>query len=180
MIRDWKVWPRNESSIHTLCPFLVSARKRHWMPLGIGTLVQVSAIAIWGHRGTAEQGSSVDSRKVSHSFPQAHCRGSEVQQKTCSLAVEITTAPRILTLSWRVPDKPPSWKVVAEPRNKPGFLASWEEELYSEPEMRLNNSELGVIVVLKYKKEKAFDKTSEGGRKSAPSPVLAMELYTFN
>ena len=46
--------------------------------------------------------------------------------------------------------------------------------------MRLNSSELGVIVVLKYKKEKAFEKTSEGGRKSAPSPVLAMELYTFN
>ena len=37
--RDWKVWLRKESSVHILCPFLVSSRRRHWVPLGIGRSV---------------------------------------------------------------------------------------------------------------------------------------------
>ena len=39
---------------------------------------------------------------------------SKAQQKTCSLREQRTRAPSVLTLSWRIPDEPPRWKVVAE------------------------------------------------------------------
>ena len=41
---------------------------------------------------------------------------SKAQQKTCSLREQRTRAPSILTLSWRIPDEPPGWKVVVESR----------------------------------------------------------------
>ena len=57
-----------------------------------------------------------------HSFTQAHCRFSKVHQKTCSLGEQRTRAPSILTLSWRIPNKPPRWKVAAEPCKDAGIL----------------------------------------------------------
>ena len=73
-----------------------------------------------------------------------------------------------------------NWQVVAEPRKTPGLLAS-REEFNPGPEMRLDRLELLCNkVVLKYKRDReSFWQTSEGGRKSTPSLVLAMELYTF-
>ena len=52
----------------------------------------------------------------------AHCRVSKVQQKTCSLGEQRTRAPSILTLSWRIPDEPPGWKVFAEPQKDARIL----------------------------------------------------------
>ena len=51
-----------------------------------------------------------------------HHRVSKVQQKTCSLGEQRTRAPSILTLSWRIPDKPPRWKLVAESLKDSGIL----------------------------------------------------------
>ena len=76
------------------------------------------------------------------SFTQTHCRDSKVQQKTCLLGEQRTRAPSILTLSWRIPDKPPRWKVAAEPQKIPGFLASGGEEFNPWPVMSLDHSEL--------------------------------------
>ena len=75
-----------------------------------------------------------------HSFTQAHCRVSIVQQKTCSLE-QRTRAPSILTLSWRILDEPSRLKVVAEPQKTLGFLAS-RGEFNMGPEMKLDHSEL--------------------------------------
>ena len=74
------------------------------------------------------------------------------------------------------------WKVVAEPRKMPGWLASGGEEFSLGPETRLDRSELLCHkVLLKYKRDReGFWQTSEGGRKRDPLLVLAMELYTFN
>ena len=85
----------------------------HWQ-VGI-TPWKVSAISVWDHCGTAEQGSLLASCKACHSFTQAHRRVSKAQQKTCLLREQRTRAPNILTLSWRIPDEPPRWKVVVEP-----------------------------------------------------------------
>ena len=70
-----------------------------------------------------------------------HTRVRKVQRKTCSLGEQRTRAPSILTLSWRIPDEPPRWKVVAE-RWDAGFLASGGDEFNPEPETRLDRSEL--------------------------------------
>ena len=42
-----------------------------------------------------------------------------------------TRAPSILTLSSRIPEKPPRWKVVAEPRNDAGILGLWRRGIQS-------------------------------------------------
>ena len=86
----------------------------HWQ-VGI-TPWKVSAISVWDHCGTAEQGSLLGSCRACHSFTQAHGRVSKAQQKTCLLREQRTRAPNILTLSWRIPDEPPRWKVIVESR----------------------------------------------------------------
>ena len=53
---------------------------------------------------------------------QAHRRVSKVQRKMCSLREQRTRAPSILTMSWRITDKPPRWKVVAESRKDAAVL----------------------------------------------------------
>ena len=103
----------------------------------------------------AEQGSSLAplTCRACHSFTQAHCRVSNVQQKkTCSLGEQRTRAPSILTLSWRILDETPRWKVVAELWKTWGFLASRGEEFNPWPETRLDYSKfLCNKVLLKYK-----------------------------
>ena len=113
----------------------------HWQ-VGINTR-QVSVIScIWGHPGTAEQGSTLGPHRACHSFTQAHYRVSKVQQKTCLLGEQRTRAPCILTLSWRIPDEPPIWKVAAELQKGLGFLASRGEEFNPGPVTKLDCSEL--------------------------------------
>ena len=114
-----------------------------WVPEGdIGYLLalagginprQVSAISLIGRLGTSEQGSSLASCRAFHSFTQAHRGVSKVQRKTCLLGEQRTRATSILTLSWRIPDEPPRWKVVAE-RWDTGFLASRGDEFNLGPE----------------------------------------------
>ena len=78
-----------------------------------------------------------------------------VQQKMSSLGEPRTRPPNILTLSERIPGKPPRWKVVAEPQKIPGFLASGEEEFNPGPETRLDCSELLCNrVLLMYKRDR--------------------------
>ena len=74
-----------------------------------------------------------------------HTVVSKVQQKTCFLGEERTSAPSVLTFSWRIPDKPPGWWVVAEPWKTPGFLASGEEEFNPGPMTRLVTQSFWVI-----------------------------------
>ena len=69
------------------------------------------------------------SRRACHSFTQAHGRVSKAQQKTCSLREQRTKAPSILTLSWRIPDEPPRWKVVVESREYTGILGPWRRRI---------------------------------------------------
>ena len=105
--------------------------------------------------GTTDLGSSLASCRACHSFTQAHCRVSKVQQKMCSLGEQRTRAPSILTLFWRIVDEPPRWKVVAEPQKTPGFLASGGEEFNLGPVTRLDRSELLCNkVLLKYKRDR--------------------------
>ena len=61
---------------------------------------------MWGDCRMAEQGSSLALRRVCHSFTQARCRVSKVQQKTCLLGEQRTRAPSIPALSWRILDEP--------------------------------------------------------------------------
>ena len=96
---------------------------------------------VWDHCGTAEQGSLLASCRACHSFTQAHGRVSKAQQKMCSLREQRTKAPSILTLSWRIPDEPPRWKVVVESRKYTRILV-WGEEFNPGPETRLDSSEL--------------------------------------
>ena len=99
----------------------------HWQ-VGINPR-QVSAISrMRSPHGTAEQGSSLASCKVFHSFTQAHRKVSKVQQKTCLLE-QRTRAPSILTLSWRILDEPLRWKVVAESHKDARVLGLLEEFL---------------------------------------------------
>ena len=56
--------------------------------------------------GTAEQGSSLASHRACHSFTQAHCRVSKVQQKKCLVGEQRTRTPSVLTLSWINLDEP--------------------------------------------------------------------------
>ena len=97
---------------------------------------------------------SLASHRACHTFTQAHCRVSEIQQKTCSLGEWRTRVPSILTLFWRILDKPPRWKVAAEPQKTPGFLAS-RGEFNLGPVMRLDGSELLCNkILLKYKRDR--------------------------
>ena len=142
--RDQKVWPRKESSVYLLCPFLAHPQRR-CVPLGIGRSVE--------NHGTTEQGSSLAFCRVCHSFTQTH--HSQVQQKTCLLGEQRTRAPSILTLSWRILDETPRWKVVAELWKTWGFLASRGEEFNPWPETRLDYSKfLCNKVLLKYKRDR--------------------------
>ena len=96
---------------------------------------------------------------------------SKVQQKTCLLGEQRSRASSILTLSWRILDEPPGWKVVAEPRKILGFLASGGEEFNPGPEMRLDHSELLCNrVLLKYKgdRESFWHRHQKGAERVPP------------
>ena len=86
---------------------------------------------IMKHCQTTEQGSSLASRRACHSFTQSHHRVSKAQQKTCSLREQRTKAPSILTLSWRILDEPPRWKVVVESREYTGILGPRRRRIQS-------------------------------------------------
>ena len=60
-----------------------------------------------------------------------HTVVSKVQQKTCSVREQRTRAPSILTLSWRILDKPPRWKVVAEPQKDTRILGLYRKRIQS-------------------------------------------------
>ena len=63
------------------------------------------------------------------------------------------------------------WKVVAEPRKTPGFLASGGEEFNPGPEMRLDRSELLCNkVLLKYKtdRESFWHRHQKGAERYPP------------
>ena len=141
----------------------------HWQ-VGI-TPRQVSAITLWDHHGTTEQGSLLASRRACHSFTQAHGRVSKAQQKICSLREQRTKAPSIFTLSWRIPDEPPRWKVVVESPDTPGFLAPGGEEFNPGPETRFDRSELLCNkVLLKYKGDrKSFWHRHQKGAERVPA-----------
>ena len=81
--------------------------------------------AIWVHRRTAEQSSSLSLCRACHSFTQAHCRASNIQQKMCLLGEQRNRAPSILTLSQRIPDEPPRWKVLLNHKRR---WDSWPPE----------------------------------------------------
>ena len=102
----------------------------HWQ-VGINPK-QVSAINHVRSPQNRRAGSSLASHRAFHSFTQAHCRVSKVQQKTCLLGEQRTRAPNILTLSWRIPDKPPRWKVVVESHEYTGILGPRRRRIQSE------------------------------------------------
>ena len=98
--------------------------------------------------------SSLALPRAYHSFTQAHLRVSKVQQKTCLLGEQRTRAPSILTLSWRIPDDPPRWKVVAKPRR---CRDSWPPEKNSIRSQRwglIAQSFCVIIFSLKYKRDR--------------------------
>ena len=106
----------------------------HWQ-VGI-TPRQVSALShmrspwnSWDHQ--AKKGSLLASRRACHSLTQAHRRVSKAQQKTCSLREQRTRAPSILTLSWRILDESPRWKVVVESHEDTGILGPRRRRIQS-------------------------------------------------
>ena len=129
---------RKESSVHMLCPSLVALLAGTLVLLALaGQYKPPTRLLFWGlpsvitrHRKTIEQGSSLASCKACHSFTQAHHRVSKAQQKTCLLE-QITRAPSILTLSWRILDKPPKWKIVVELCKDAGILGPWRRRIQS-------------------------------------------------
>ena len=80
---------------------------------------------------------------------------SKVQQKTCLLGKQRTRAPSILTLSWRIPDDPPRWKVIAKPRR---CWYSWPPEeknsIWSQRWGLMAQSFCIIIFSLKYKRDR--------------------------
>ena len=143
--RDQKVLPIKEFGPHAL-PTSGQFTKEtlgaswHWQ---VGTNPQqVSAISRIRSPQNQRPGLLNRFALACHSFTQAHRRVSKVQQKTCSLGEQRTSAPSILILSWRIPDEPPRLKVVAEPWKTPGFLASGGDKFNPGPEMKLDCSEL--------------------------------------
>ena len=51
--------------------------------------------------------------------------------RKCSLGEQRTRAPSILTLSWRILDEPPRWKVVTEPHKDAGILGLQRRRIQS-------------------------------------------------
>ena len=139
--RDWKVCPRKESSVHTLCLSLVGSRRRHWVPLCIGRSVgrykPPTGFCHKPYEVTVEPQS-----RAYHSFRQAHRRVSKVQQKMCLLGEQRTRAPSILTLSWRSRMSPQDERLLMNHAKMPGFLATGGEEFNPGPKKRLDRSEL--------------------------------------
>ena len=136
---------KGELSPHVLPISGCSLHRDAWCLMALaGQYKPLRGLPFWGlpsvimrHLETADQGSSFALLKVCHSFTQAYHRVSKVQQKTCFLGEERTSAPSVLTFSWRIPDKPPGWRVVAEPWKTLGFLATGEEEFNPGPMTRL-------------------------------------------
>ena len=174
--RDWEVWPRKESLVHTLCPFLVGrllalagwykpptgfCHSHIWSPWKprAGLCLFCAGHVIHSHRHT--------------------CRVRKVQQKTCSLGEQRTRARSILI--YLVPDEPPRWKVAAEPQKMLGFLASRGEEFNLGLEMRLDHSELLCNKVLfKYKEiEKASVIDIRRGQKECPLTSVSNGVIYF-
>ena len=84
-----------------------------------------------------------------------------------------TTTFHLLTLSWRIPDEPPRWKVVVESRYTPGFLAPGGEEFNPGPETRLDRSELLCNeVLLKYRDRESFWHRHQKGVERVPKRLI--------
>ena len=114
--RDQKFWPRKESTYFV-----------HFWPVpewDIGCLLalvgQYKPPTGFCHKPYEVTMGALN--RACHSFTQALRRISKVQQKTCLLGEQRTRAPSILNLSWRIPDKPPRWQVVAESRKDARIL----------------------------------------------------------
>ena len=124
-----------ERKVQSTCfaRFWLLPSKGYWVSLGIGrsvkTPIRLPLLAlpsvIMRHWETEEQGSMLPSHRACHSFTQAHHRFSKAQQKMCSLREQRTRAPSILTLSWRIPDGPPRWKIVCESRRQDSCPRRW-------------------------------------------------------
>ena len=126
---------------------------------------------LWGHQGTTDQGSSPALFRAFHKLRQDHCGVSELRQKTCSLGEQISRAPSIPTLFWRIPDKPPRWNVAAEPRRGSGILGRGGEEFNPAPETRLDGSALWcnkVLVNYKGDREGFWHKHQKGAERAPP------------
>ena len=116
MVKETKKFDREKRVLSThFAHFWSVLQRRHWMHWQVGINPQ-QASAISRMRSPQNQRPGLLNRfaLACHSFTQAHRRVSKVQQKTCSLGEQRTRAPSILSLSWRIPDEPPRWKVVAE------------------------------------------------------------------
>ena len=121
---------KGELSPHVLPISGCSLHRDAWCLMALaGQYKPLRGLPFWGlpsvimrHLETADQGSSFALLKVCHSFTQAYHRVSKVQQKTCSLREERTRALSIFTLSSRIQEEPPRWKVVAEPNKDARIL----------------------------------------------------------
>ena len=159
-----KCWLRKENSVHMLCPFLATPLSgmldASWhRQVGINPPQGSPFGAAFSHyEASQNRKAGLNARFVVNSMSlwcyfhrRAHGRVSKVQQKMCSLREQITKAPSILTLSWRILDEPPRWKVVVQSREYTWILGPGEE-FNPGPETRLNRSELLCNkVLLKYK-----------------------------
>ena len=118
----------------------------HWQ-VGINPQ-RISAISCMRSPCNRRAGHLTCFAQVCHSFTQANCRVSKVQQETCLLGEQRTRAPSILTLSLSPQDE----RLLLNHKKTPGFLASGGEEFNLGPETRLDRSELLCNkVLLKYK-----------------------------
>ena len=130
--RDWKVWLRKESSVHTLGPSLATPPEE---TLGTSWHYQIGIIP-W--QGFCHKPYEVTSEPQIKTQPLVHICVSFNRSHTQAR----TRAPSVLNLSWRTPGEPPRWKVVAELwKTPPGFLTSGGEEFNTGPVMRLDHSE---------------------------------------
>ena len=91
----------------------------------------------------------------------------------------VVSRSSVNALSWRIPDKPPRWKVVAE-RWDVGFLASGGDEFNLGPETRLDRSELLCNkVLLKYKGDReSFWHRHQKGAKEYPYLAFKKGILT--
>ena len=110
----------------------------HWQ-VGINPW-QVSAISRMRSPWNRRAGLLTCFTQGCHSFTQAHCRVSKAQQKTCLLREQRTRAPSILTLSWRIPDEPPRWKVVVESRRRDSWPPEEKNSIWGQRQVLIAQS----------------------------------------
>ena len=95
--------------------------RRYTVPLDISRSVsspdRVSAISHmrtpWNRRSGHSSCFALAWASLSINHTQAYCRVSKVKQKMCLLGEQRTKALSVFTLSWKILDEPPRWKVAA-------------------------------------------------------------------